>query len=504
LTWSKYTNYNHSQQLPSFFQQSAINSEIVNQEAVMDCPSCCASNPETANFCWKCGSRFDPERLDPEPLGFYASGLPTENSLSVIAAEPVGTVHRRSWKRIAVLCAMAVPLGLGVTKLVYKTWDLSVTGRERHEQAASVAKQQIKSGLLITVVNPSSPADACGLKAGDIVIRYAGLPVKDITSYDAALDAQDPKNLVSFTVFRDGKEIDLKARPGRMGFNYEDWNPVRKLIYEGIQKHNTTGDSLDPVAVLAANAEREGTLSPAQTLIVKIMLIRDRSSIGKEQERSDLLSELFSSYPSIHLAQLANKEFYPLQSYTAAARCYEEHLELFDADDVNIRLNLALTYVRLFDYENAERNVKYVTRNKMRLSAHGVHVVQDILGGIALGRGRNQEALARFLPYMEQGDDEDLLMSLLAAAKMDDLDKFYEIRDRAAEVAPKSLKNCAFLVDSLNAYLLAARGKNDKAAALVLRHGSAQCVVDTAGAYWGIMPEAADIAPRLEKLLQTP
>jgi ribosomal protein L40E len=501
LTFFRCTTYNcrklFALSLLTSLQRQEVNK--MNPETSMDCRSCAATNPAAANFCWRCGSRFERE----SPTVPVDAVNACELSPSGVFGASVRTHHSRSWKRIAVMSVIGIALGLGLTQLVYTMWGLKVTDRDRQQQAAVLAEQKIKFGLRITAVRRSSPAEICGLQIGDIIIRYAGVPVNDITSYVAALDAQDPNHNITFTVFRNGTEIDLTARPGRMGFDYEDWNPTRNLIYDGLRTHNNYGGSLNGVELLAANAERDGALTPAQVLIVKILLIPDRSSIAKEQERSEMLSDLFSIYPSIHLAQLANTEFYPLKSYAAAARCYEEQLELFDEDDVDVRLNLALAYLRVLDFDNAERNVNYVAERRMPLSAHGVHVVQEIRGGIALGRNRNEEALSRFLPYAEKGDEYDLLMSLLAAEKMNDLDRFYEIRDRAAEATPENIKRQRFLVDCLNACLLAGKGKNDKAAALVLQHGSAQCVVDTAGAYWVSTPGASDIGSRLQKLLST-
>lgn len=110
-----------------------------------------------------------------------------------------------------------------------------------------------------------------------------------------------------------------------------------------------------------------------------------------------------------------------------------------------------------------------VDRPDPRLSPYGVFVAQQALGGVALGRNRYREALTHFLPYLETGEDYITMMSLLAAAKLGDLDKFNEILDRATAVSADNVKRLRFYVDTLNAYVLSEKGKREEAAALVLK-----------------------------------
>ena len=44
----------------------------------------------------------------------------------------------------------------------------------------------------LTGVRADSPADKAGLKAGDVIVEFAGKPVKDLYAYTDALYAQKP------------------------------------------------------------------------------------------------------------------------------------------------------------------------------------------------------------------------------------------------------------------------------------------------------------------------
>jgi aminopeptidase YwaD len=70
-------------------------------------------------------------------------------------------------------------------------------------------------GLRLTGVRAGSPADAAGLKAGDVIVELGGKPVKDLYEYSDALFAHKPGETVAIVVLRDGKRISVSAKLGR-------------------------------------------------------------------------------------------------------------------------------------------------------------------------------------------------------------------------------------------------------------------------------------------------
>jgi hypothetical protein len=72
----------------------------------------------------------------------------------------------------------------------------------------------VKSGVQLDGVTEGSPADKAGIKAGDVIVRFAGRAIKDIDDYMAGLTGQKPGDEVEVVVLREGKEVTLKATLG--------------------------------------------------------------------------------------------------------------------------------------------------------------------------------------------------------------------------------------------------------------------------------------------------
>jgi S1-C subfamily serine protease len=72
-------------------------------------------------------------------------------------------------------------------------------------------------GLRLTGVRAGSPADAAGLKAGDLIVELGGTVVKDIYTYSDALYAHKPGDEVDIVVVRDGRRMTLHVKLGKRG-----------------------------------------------------------------------------------------------------------------------------------------------------------------------------------------------------------------------------------------------------------------------------------------------
>ena len=66
-------------------------------------------------------------------------------------------------------------------------------------------------GVRVQEVMPGSPAEAAGVRAGDVVVALDGAPVADLRGYSAALKGHGPGDTVKVTVRRDGEEMVLTA-----------------------------------------------------------------------------------------------------------------------------------------------------------------------------------------------------------------------------------------------------------------------------------------------------
>lgn len=72
-------------------------------------------------------------------------------------------------------------------------------------------------GVRLTGVRAESPADKAGMKAGDIIVEFAGKPVKDLYAYTDALYAQKPGDTVDIVVLRGAERVTVKVTLGKRG-----------------------------------------------------------------------------------------------------------------------------------------------------------------------------------------------------------------------------------------------------------------------------------------------
>jgi S1-C subfamily serine protease len=69
-------------------------------------------------------------------------------------------------------------------------------------------------GVLLAGVRPGGPADAAGLRRGDILVAVDGHDVKTVEDFMFALGAATPGAKGRVTVLREGKRIELEVTFG--------------------------------------------------------------------------------------------------------------------------------------------------------------------------------------------------------------------------------------------------------------------------------------------------
>ncbi|MBI4588240.1 MAG: M28 family peptidase, partial [Candidatus Rokubacteria bacterium] len=68
-----------------------------------------------------------------------------------------------------------------------------------------------RPGVKLGGVRPGSPAEKAGVKAGDIIIRFAGIEVKTLDDLTFALRSRRAGDNVEVILLRDGKEVSAQA-----------------------------------------------------------------------------------------------------------------------------------------------------------------------------------------------------------------------------------------------------------------------------------------------------
>jgi diguanylate cyclase (GGDEF)-like protein len=71
-----------------------------------------------------------------------------------------------------------------------------------------------EAGITITEVTPGSPAEAAGIKTGDVVLSIAGTPLTRYIEYDTIAQAFRSGQPVDFRLARDGAEVIVAVTPG--------------------------------------------------------------------------------------------------------------------------------------------------------------------------------------------------------------------------------------------------------------------------------------------------
>jgi serine protease Do len=78
-------------------------------------------------------------------------------------------------------------------------------------QLAFANNFQVEHGALVVRVEPGGPAGVSGLQADDIIVGFAGEPVRDLHHLHAFLARRTPGDIVEVTVFRGGETLVMSA-----------------------------------------------------------------------------------------------------------------------------------------------------------------------------------------------------------------------------------------------------------------------------------------------------
>ena len=98
-----------------------------------------------------------------------------------------------------------------------KEKDPGAAGRAYFGSIPDYSDSDPAGGVKLTGAREGSPADKAGIKAGDVVVKFAGEPIETLEDYSEALSGRKPGEVVEVIVRRDGKDVPLKATLGASG-----------------------------------------------------------------------------------------------------------------------------------------------------------------------------------------------------------------------------------------------------------------------------------------------
>jgi serine protease Do len=117
----------------------------------------------------------------------------------------------------------AIPINMVKTLLPTLSKGETVTrgllGVIIQEVTLDLAKQfglEKTEGALVSQVNPDSPADKAGIKAGDVIVRFRDRPVEDTSHLRNMVAATTPGTEVNIEIVRNGEPRSLNASIGKL------------------------------------------------------------------------------------------------------------------------------------------------------------------------------------------------------------------------------------------------------------------------------------------------
>jgi Do/DeqQ family serine protease len=142
-------------------------------------------------------------------------------------------------------------------------------------------------GVVITEVQPNSPAEKAGITSGDVITQINGKPVRDLNAFRLEVASTRPGTPVKLTLWRDGKEREVTA-------TLDELQPQRPAAApgapgEGMESRSLTGVSVD---TLTPQVARQLEL-PANTTGVVVMEVSQASpAFAAGLRRGDVIEEV--------------------------------------------------------------------------------------------------------------------------------------------------------------------------------------------------------------------
>ncbi len=98
-----------------------------------------------------------------------------------------------------------------------KGWEDMLASKEFSLHTGSflgVQGEDVKDGVRLTKVHPHQPAADVGMKVGDVIQTFEGIPVESMDDLIELVGEEPPGRPVTVTLLRDGQIIELKPRLG--------------------------------------------------------------------------------------------------------------------------------------------------------------------------------------------------------------------------------------------------------------------------------------------------
>ena len=115
-------------------------------------------------------------------------------------------------------------------------------------------------GVLISEVMKDSPADAAGMRAGDVIVEFTGAPIKEVIDLQRRVAAVEPGKPAALKVIRDHKPTSLTVRIGEQ--------PNEEVQVASLPREERLGLTVEPLTADAA--ERYGLTARSGVVVTAV------------------------------------------------------------------------------------------------------------------------------------------------------------------------------------------------------------------------------------------
>ena len=116
---------------------------------------------------------------------------------------------------VLMLLALILAFGVGITmsrrraEIAAQRDQVRLTKRSGARPVLGVQVEEVKGAIVVGGVAPGGPAEAGGMKTGDVITRIGGRPVRGIEDVANAMQLVTTGDEVSILVDRNGSELSL-------------------------------------------------------------------------------------------------------------------------------------------------------------------------------------------------------------------------------------------------------------------------------------------------------
>ncbi|MHA2610124.1 MAG: PDZ domain-containing protein [bacterium JZ-2024 1] len=113
---------------------------------------------------------------------------------------------------------------------------LGVILRELSESEWKELGKEQRCCVVVTEVDPSSPAEKAGIRVGDVIVAVNGTPVENVSHFQRLIIERKPGDTISLEVQRKKEKLTLQATLSESPLTFPPYLPFRFRPYRGMFK----------------------------------------------------------------------------------------------------------------------------------------------------------------------------------------------------------------------------------------------------------------------------